>query len=30
VFLKLKDIGGNVLPAYQEEFVDIPMERRRR
>ena len=26
VFLKLKDIGGNVLPAYQEEFVDIPME----
>ncbi|MCO8166193.1 SNF2-related protein [Pseudomonas sp. 21LCFQ02] len=26
VFLKLKDIGGNVLPAYQEEFVDIPMQ----
>jgi SNF2 family DNA or RNA helicase len=25
VFLKLKDIGGNVLPDYQEEFVDIPM-----
>ncbi|AMB86035.1 DEAD/DEAH box helicase [Pseudomonas agarici] len=25
VFLKLKDIGGNVLPAYQEEFVDIVM-----
>ncbi|TVT84117.1 DEAD/DEAH box helicase [Pseudomonas sp. H3(2019)] len=25
VFLKLKDIGGNVLPAYQEEFVDIAM-----
>lgn len=26
VFLKLKDIGGNVLPAYQEEFVDVAME----
>lgn len=25
VFLKLKDIGGNVLPNYQEEFVDVPM-----
>lgn len=25
VFLKLRDIGGNVLPAYQEEFVDISM-----
>jgi SNF2 family DNA or RNA helicase len=25
VFLKLKDIGGNVLPDYQEEFIDIPM-----
>lgn len=25
VFLKLKDIGGNVLPSYQEEFVDVPM-----
>jgi SNF2 family DNA or RNA helicase len=25
VFLKLKDIGGNVLPAYQEEFIDITM-----
>ena len=25
VFLKLKDIGGNVLPAYQEEFIDIGM-----
>ncbi|MUF08300.1 DEAD/DEAH box helicase, partial [Pseudomonas sp. CCM 7893] len=24
-FLKLKDIGGNVLPAYQEEFIDITM-----
>lgn len=25
LFLKLKDIGGNVLPAYQEEFIDIAM-----
>lgn len=25
VFLKLKDIGANVLPSYREEFVDIPM-----
>lgn len=25
VFLKLKDIGGNVLPTYEEEFYDIPM-----
>ncbi|MBG4277130.1 DEAD/DEAH box helicase, partial [Pseudomonas aeruginosa] len=25
VFLKLKDIGGNILPDYQEEFVDVPM-----
>lgn len=25
VFLKLKDIGGNVLPSYQEEFVDVDM-----
>lgn len=25
VFLKLKDIGGNVLPDYQEELVDVPM-----
>lgn len=25
VFLKLKDIGGNVLPSYEEEFYDIPM-----
>jgi superfamily II DNA or RNA helicase len=25
VFLKLKDIGGSVLPDYQEEFIDIPM-----
>ncbi len=26
VFLKLKDIGGNVLPAYQEDFVDVAMD----
>jgi Helicase conserved C-terminal domain/Type III restriction enzyme, res subunit len=26
VFLKLKDLGGNVLPAYQEEFVPIRMD----
>ncbi len=26
VFLKLKDIGGNVLPVYQEEFVDVAMD----
>jgi len=25
VFLKLKDIDGNVLPDYREEFVDVPM-----
>ena len=25
VFLKLKDIGGSVLPDYDEEFIDIPM-----
>jgi len=25
VFLKLKDIGANVLPGYQEEFVDVAM-----
>ena len=25
-FLKLKDIGGNVLPAYQEFFTGVPME----
>ncbi|CAJ2793110.1 SNF2 family N-terminal domain protein [Burkholderia pseudomallei] len=25
VFLKLKDIGGNVLPPYEEEFRDIAM-----
>lgn len=25
VFLKLKDIGGNVLPNHQEEFIDVPM-----
>lgn len=26
VFLKLKDIGQNVLPPYVERYVDIPME----
>lgn len=26
VFLKLKDIGGNVLPAYDEEFREVPMD----
>lgn len=25
VFLKLKDIGGNVLPPYDEEFRDVAM-----
>lgn len=25
VFLKLKDIGGNVLPAYREHFVEVGM-----
>lgn len=25
VFLKLKDIGGNVLPTYDEEFIEVPM-----
>jgi superfamily II DNA or RNA helicase len=25
-FLKLKDIGGNVLPPYQEFFTGVPME----
>jgi SNF2 family DNA or RNA helicase len=25
-FLKLKDIGGNVLPPYQEHFIEVPME----
>ncbi|MFG6935546.1 helicase-related protein [Burkholderia pseudomallei] len=25
VFLKLKDIGGNVLPPYEEEFRDVAM-----
>lgn len=26
VFLKLKDIGGAVLPPYQEHFVEVQME----
>ncbi|MDF5980459.1 hypothetical protein P4114_31835 [Pseudomonas aeruginosa] len=25
MFLKLKDIGSDVLPDYQEPFVDVPM-----
>lgn len=25
-FLKLKDIGGNVLPPYKEEFIAVPMD----
>ncbi|MFY0057115.1 DEAD/DEAH box helicase, partial [Acinetobacter baumannii] len=26
VFLKLKDIGGNVLPSYDEEFREVAMD----
>lgn len=26
VFLKLKDIGGDVLPSYTEEFREVPMD----
>ncbi|MDD5394850.1 MAG: SNF2-related protein [Thiothrix sp.] len=26
VFLKLKDIGGNVLPSYDEHYVEVGME----
>ncbi|MGL1138548.1 hypothetical protein ACSIJM_23920, partial [Vibrio parahaemolyticus] len=25
IFLKLKDIGGNVLPPYDEEFREVAM-----
>jgi SNF2 family DNA or RNA helicase len=25
-FLKLKDIGANVLPPYQEEYIEVPMD----
>lgn len=25
-FLKLKDIGGNVLPPYEETFIPVPMD----
>ena len=25
VFLKLRDIGQNVLPDYEEQFIDVPM-----
>lgn len=30
VFLKLKDIGGNVLPAYNEEFREVAMSANQR
>lgn len=26
VFLKLKDIGSDVLPAYNEHYIEVPME----
>jgi hypothetical protein len=26
VFLKLRDIGGNVLPSYDEQYLDVAME----
>ncbi len=26
VFLKLRDIGGNVLPRYDEQYIDVAME----
>src|SRR3546814_21124276 len=26
IFLKLKDIGGNVLPPYDEEFREVQMD----
>lgn len=29
-FLKLKDIGGNVLPPYKEEFIEVPMDEQQR
>ena len=25
IFLKLKDIGGNILPPYEEFFIEVPM-----
>ncbi|HEB56631.1 MAG TPA: hypothetical protein ENI98_10070 [Gammaproteobacteria bacterium] len=25
VFLKLRDIGNNVLPAYEEHYIEVPM-----
>ena len=25
VFLKLREIGGDVLPPYEEEFIEVPM-----
>lgn len=30
VFLKLKDIGGNVLPAYNEHYVEVDMDSEQR
>jgi Type III restriction enzyme, res subunit len=30
VFLKLKDIGGNVLPEYKEEFLPVVMDEQQR
>lgn len=30
VFLKLKDIGDNILPNYTEEYIDIPMSNEQR
>lgn len=29
-FLKLKDIGGNVLPPYTEEFIEVAMDEEQR
>ena len=30
VFLKLKDIGGNVLPEYKEEYIPVVMDEQQR
>lgn len=30
VFLKLRDIGDNILPNYTEEYIDIPMSHNQR
>jgi SNF2 family DNA or RNA helicase len=29
-FLKLRDIGGNVLPPYSEHFIEVPMDAEQR